>query len=219
VKAELERWEPRDEVIDSLVGLDGRELLKQDMAQHGSERHGREETWIGTSHGFYGSSYRSFRAYDQALQIPRNGKVVDLGAGPFRAAVYYGTERRDVEVVGYELLESRVQAGKNIVRSLGTEDRARIFQKDLSKPDLQLETADGYILMNPFPASTAEKIFRDLKRVAEESRKPFRVLIFNMAQDTLRVAQRQAWLRLVETRRSGEAKYGFVVYEVVPSRL
>lgn len=208
-----------DEYIDSLVGLNSKELQEQDLRVHGNENHGKEATWMKSGHDFYGSSYNSFPVYDAALKIPPGGKVVDLGAGPFRAGVSFGALRPDVNVVGYELFQTRVDAGNKVIANLGIGDKARMYQKNLSEPNLQLETADGYILMNPFPRDTSKNIFSDLKRVATESNKPFRVLIFSSAHETIEVAKTQSWLKPVTDEPQGRARYGYHVFEAKPAKV
>lgn len=205
--------------IDELVGLDDQALRDEDHARHGNEKHGDERTWMHSGHNFYSSSYGSFGVYDKYLNIPPGGKVCDLGAGPFKAAVWYHAMRPDVEVVGYELFQSRVDAGRRVVERMGAGDKARIFQKNLSEPKLNLETADAYILMNPFPGDTSMNIFKNLKEIAKKDKKKFRVLIFSSAYDTIAAAAKERWLTDLGHHREADSRYGFQLYEVDPAKL
>lgn len=205
-----------DSQIDDLIGLDAFALKTEDALW---EHHTKGEmAWINSTHGFYSSSYRSFPVYVDALDVPSHGTVAELGAGPFRAVIPLGVVRNDLKIVGYELVPSRVAAGQRIIDHFEIGDRAQIIEKNLSDPELNLVLADGYILMNPFPQRTSENIFQNLRRVAQRSEKKFRVLIYEHADDTLRVARQQTWLRMLGSwPKTSENKYGFSVFEVRPS--
>lgn len=211
--------------VDALLRLDGNDLIQSDYAELISMSKNpsinNEALWIGNSHQSYGSTYIDFKAYDQSMKTPKGGTVVDLGAGPFRAAVYYGIERPDVKIHGYEFFHSRVAAGQRVIEKLGIEENASIVQKDLSELDLKLIPANGYILMNPFPTSTSKNIFRAIKEaITPDGPANAKILIYNQARQTLQVARETPWLEYKETKPGfSGTKYGWQLFQVVEHQI
>jgi len=213
VRRAAERFWPHERRLDELMKLNELLLTIQDRAAANQLAQPQDVTYVGSPHSYYASSYSSFESYDRALAIPDGGTVVELGAGPLRGALYYAIKRPGVKLIGYELVASRVEAGRQAIRQLGTQLDHSIEQADLSRPDVPIADADGYILMHPFSYPTTENILAQLREKAERKNRTFRLVIFEYADVTRKVAQRQKWLKCEGhwAPRTG-LKYGFSVF-------
>ncbi len=218
LKRFLERGDIAESRMDRLTGLDD-ERIRDDDLKHAPRKPMKDEkVYLSDGHSFYGSGYGGFSAYEATLNIPKGGTVCDLGAGPFLAAANYGALRPDVTVVGYELLPARVQAGRALVETLGLKDRARLHEANLSDPNLQLELADGYVLMNPFPKKASTNLVRMLKEAVQRKGTPVRVVVYDQAQETLSLMRLdpKAFRKIAYTPVGENSKYGFYTFELSP---
>jgi SAM-dependent methyltransferase len=61
-----------------------------------------------------------------AALLPRSGLVLDLGCGSGRSAVHLAMRRPDARILGVDLSEPMVRAGRHLVRSAGLEGRVEL---------------------------------------------------------------------------------------------
>ena len=100
---------------------------------------------------------------------PRPGAtVLDLGSGYGRVGFVIGYLRPDIEFIGYEYVDHRVQNSKAVATGAGF-SRVEFFTQDLSARDFKIPEADVYYMYDPFSRDTYGYVLDQLLELGDLS--------------------------------------------------
>jgi Methyltransferase domain len=112
------------------------------------------------------TSYSSLLTTLQALSLPSKATMVDLGSGFGRIGFTLGCLRPDVQFVGYEYVDHRVQMSKDVAMKMGLTN-VQFFTQDLSDRDFKIPVADVYYMFDPFNRETYAYVLDQLIEIGK----------------------------------------------------
>lgn len=122
---------------------------------------------------WYGLEIQSLQTpYSEIVEMidfvkPKCGdKWVDLGAGYGRMGLTLGIVRPDVEFVGYEYVQDRVNEGNRLFKEWNL-SKVTMKQADISKDEFNLESADLYFLYDFGSKEDVDKVLEKLRVQAQ----------------------------------------------------
>lgn len=135
--------------------------------------YGNERIFEGSGIGVQ-SSYSTILLALQYLNLPQGTRFVDLGAGFGRVGFTIGLLRPDIEFIGYEIVEARVNVVNQSSKTFGLDRHVKFYTQDLSAKDFQIPEADVYYLFDPFSEETYKYVLGQLNALAQ--RKKIRIV-------------------------------------------
>lgn len=148
------------EAVDQLVGLRTQETeasVKQKRKPPG------QETWQDFPPSVFLTPYTECRRIVELLKLPKEGLIVDLGAGYARMGFVVGRHYRDILYLGYELVSERVEAANRALAGFAY-DNVQLVCKDIAASNFSPPPADCYFIYDFGSREAIEKILEDLKQ-------------------------------------------------------
>lgn len=97
-------------------------------------------------------------------------RFIDLGSGYGRVGLTIGLLRPDVQFIGYEFVESRVDIAKLSVKNLGLDKHVQFMTQDLSVKNFKIPEADFYYLFDPFTDDTYSHVLAQLIEIGRQKK-------------------------------------------------
>lgn len=107
------------------------------------------------------------------LNFKPNMKLIDLGSGHGDPALVFGSLNPELEVVGYDIVEAKVNGARKSAKKLGLKN-VSFIQENLA--EIQLPFADYYYLFNPVNESIVTRLAKQIKSMSKK--KNIKVIIF-----------------------------------------
>lgn len=153
-----------EDLLDAFFSLDI-ELMDAEIARAISpdarvtsaqirDKYGEEEIWHSPRAGQQTSWSATIDIINQMNPLPGE-LVVDIGSGVGRLGLMLGLLRPEVEFVGMELVEARVDAAHEAAVESGFKN-VEFEQANLADPKVDLPVADYFYMFNPFTPKTAD---------------------------------------------------------------
>lgn len=99
---------------------------------------------------------------------PQSGtRFVDLGSGYGRVGLVLGLLRSDVQFVGYEFVEDRVQIANDSVAHFTLDQHVYFYTQDLSAPDFKIPEAEFYYIFDSFTDETYKYVIDQLVQISQ----------------------------------------------------
>jgi len=108
------------------------------------------------------SSYATLLTAISNLNLAQGCRFIDLGSGYGRVGLVIGLMRPDVDFIGYEFVEHRVDIANSSSEKLGLSEHVHFYTQDLSLKDFQIPEADIYYLYDPFSKETYDHVLSQL---------------------------------------------------------
>jgi hypothetical protein len=133
----------------------------------------KDSLFIPGQEFWYGLEIQSLQTpYSEVVEMinflkPQAGDCwLDLGAGYGRMGITLGFLRPDVQFIGYEFVQARVEEGNRIFSEWDLSS-AQMKQADISKDDFQLDRANLYFLYDFGSKDDIYKVLEKLRLVAK----------------------------------------------------
>jgi hypothetical protein len=114
------------------------------------------------------SSYTTLLALIQQISPAQGASFIVLGSGYGRAGLVVGLLRPDMEFIGYEYVEHRIEVSVRAAQRAGLSNRVKFYSQDLADPDFVIPVADIYYLFDPFTEDTYTHVFTQLKDIGRK---------------------------------------------------
>lgn len=172
--------------MDELFNLNYRadEGMKQDLENS-------ERLYEGAGVGVQ-SGYSTVLTALEKLQPSAGSRFIDLGSGYGRVGLVVGLMRPDLNFIGYEFVQHRVDIANTSTQNLGLEDRVHFVTQDLSHRDFQIPEAEIYYMYDPFSEDTYGHVLSQLIEISR-TRAITIVTKGNARQWLVKVARRENW--------------------------
>ncbi len=145
-----------DDILDIKYDLDANMI---------SDPNQKERLYEGAGLGVQTSYSSILLALERAN--PANGaRIVDLGSGYGRVGFVLGLLRPDVDFIGYEYVEHRVENSKGVAKRAGLQ-RTTFVTQDLARRDFKIPVADIYYMYDPFSPETYGTVLDQLIEVGK----------------------------------------------------
>jgi hypothetical protein len=158
--------------VDAWLGLETEKIEKEIQSKRFEDEMGvaiknHEQLWVGLPTEALLTPYTEIRRILDLLKPKPNTRLIDLGSGYGRIGFVIGRHYSEVDFVGYEYVQKRVEESK---RCLARWNYARVAVEavDLAEPDFMPAPADFYFLYDFGSKRTIEKVLQDLRSVARE---------------------------------------------------
>jgi hypothetical protein len=116
------------------------------------------------------SSYSTALVALRYLNPAKGSRFVDLGSGYGRIGLVVGLMRPDINFVGYEHVNHRVDIAASASLNLGMSQHVRFSNQDLSSADFQIPIAETYYIYDSFSDSTYQHILPQLAQIARQKK-------------------------------------------------
>jgi hypothetical protein len=126
------------------------------------------------------------------LKLPHGARFIDLGSGYGRVGLVVGLMRPDIDFIGYEFVQHRVDIAATSSENLGLQEHVHFHTQDLSLKEFQIPNAEIYYMYDPFSEETYSHV---LSQLIEISRHQKIVIVTkgNARGWLLEVARREGW--------------------------
>ncbi|WP_413288668.1 SAM-dependent methyltransferase [Bdellovibrio sp. HCB337] len=108
------------------------------------------------------SSYSTILAAIHNTNPAQGARIIDLGSGYGRVGLVVGLLRPDIDFIGYEFVDHRVQIAQTSGERLGLEKHVHFLTQDLSDKKFQIPEADIYYMYDPFSEETYSHVLSQL---------------------------------------------------------
>ena len=125
-----------------------------------------QEFWYGLEIQSLQTPYSEIIEMIDYLKPVKDQTWLDLGAGYGRMGLTLGFLKPEVNFIGYEYVQARVDEGNRLF-ALWNLTRAKMKQADISKDDFELESADLYFLYDFGSKDDIYKVFEKLRLLAQ----------------------------------------------------
>ncbi|MBC7458145.1 MAG: SAM-dependent methyltransferase, partial [Bdellovibrionaceae bacterium] len=125
----------------------------------------KERLYEGAGVGVQSSYVTTLMAL-RYLNPAKNSRFVDLGSGYGRVGLVVGLMRPDIDFIGYEFVEGRVNIANNTSKNLGIDQHVHFHTQDLSAQDFQIPPADAYYIFDSFSDETYKHVLARLQEIA-----------------------------------------------------
>jgi len=112
------------------------------------------------------SSYLTALMALRYLNPAKNSRFVDLGSGYGRVGLVIGLMRPDIDFIGYEFMEGRVNVATSTCSNLGMEQHVHFHTQDLSSKDFKIPAAEAYYIFDSFSDETYKHVLERLQEIA-----------------------------------------------------
>lgn len=133
--------------------------MKTDLAN-------KERLYEGAGVGVQ-SGYSTVLTALRCLQPPPGSRFIDLGSGYGRVGFVVGLLRPDMDFIGYEFVQHRVDIASATSNNLGMNHHVHFYTQDLSLKDFQIPEADIYYLYDPFSEETYGHVLSQLVEISQ----------------------------------------------------
>ncbi len=123
------------------------------------------EYWSGLAVQTLQTPYTEIREMIERIMPQKNETIVDLGSGYGRMGHVIGRHYQDVQFVGYEYVEERVQESQRCLQ-IHYYPNVKIERADLSLPEFTPITANYYFMYDFGSRPAIEKTLLDLQKIA-----------------------------------------------------
>jgi tRNA G46 methylase TrmB len=122
----------------------------------------------------------------------RGSRFIDLGSGYGRLGLMVGLLRPDIDFIGYEFVQHRVDIAMEAVKNLEMTGHVSFRTQDLSLKEFQIPDAEIYYLYDPFSESTYRHVINQLVSISH--RQPITIATKGNARGwLLEVSQAEGW--------------------------
>jgi SAM-dependent methyltransferase len=180
--------------LDEILGI--RYELDRDMP---SDPKQKERLYEGAGIGVQTSYSSILLALDRAKPA-QGARILDLGSGYGRVGFVLGLLRPDVDFIGYEYVEHRVEDSQAVANRAGL-PRTKFVTQDLARHDFKIPEADVYYLYDPFSRETYGSVLNQLIEIGE--RVPITIITKGRANSWVREALENRGWSIDETCDSG----------------
>nr|HPI39860.1 SAM-dependent methyltransferase [Pseudobdellovibrionaceae bacterium] len=109
-----------------------------------------------------------------------------------RLGFVVGLMRPDVDFIGYEFVQHRVDGATAMVKNFSIEKHVHFYTQDLSSREFQIPDAEIYYMYDPFSHETYEYILSQLIKISHR-RKIIIATKGNARQPLMEVSARLGW--------------------------
>ncbi len=140
-------------------------------ADHGmkTDLNNTERLYEGAGVGVQ-SGYSTVLTALRYLNPQQNARLIDLGSGYGRVGLVIGLLRPDVDFIGYEYVQHRVDISNSTSHNLSIENHVRFLTQDLSLKDFEIPEADIYYLYDPFSEETYKHVLSQLINISRHKK-------------------------------------------------
>ncbi len=125
---------------------------------------------------------------------PKSGtRFVDLGSGYGRVGLVLGLLRSDVQFIGYEFVEDRVQMANDSAVRFSLDKHVHFYTQDLSAPDFKIPEAGFYYIFDSFTDETYRYVIDQLIQIG----KNLKIKVITKGNARLWL-QNSSWLKIHE---------------------
>ncbi|WP_408096024.1 methyltransferase [Peredibacter sp. HCB2-198] len=136
-----------------------------DQNNLGHVLHGGHQTWVGLDPQTLNTPYSELKLLCDVLKPKSDELMVDLGAGYGRLGVVLAHLYPEVQFLGYELVEERVQEGNRIFEKLGYE-KGKLMTADLTH-NFKLPVAQYYFIYDYGKVAHIRQTLKELEALAD----------------------------------------------------
>lgn len=153
-------------LVDAHLGFRTEEIEKKLVKDWGPKTLESDvQAWVGLPVQAMQTPYTEIRQILDLLSPPKDSTVVDLGCAYGRMALVVGQHYPDVNFIGYELIDERVQEGNRVLAPFNFR-RCHLETADLSNVNFCPPLADFYFIFDFGSRPAIEKILNDLKKLS-----------------------------------------------------
>ncbi|WP_412469632.1 MULTISPECIES: hypothetical protein [unclassified Halobacteriovorax] len=116
------------------------------------------------------SGYSTILLALEGIDASAGDTVVDLGSGYGRVGLVCSLLRPDLEFVGYEYVNHRVEVSNNACHNLGLDESLTFKVQDLSLKSFSIPKADIYYLYDPFSKETYDYVLNQILEISYEKK-------------------------------------------------
>jgi hypothetical protein len=138
------------------------------------------------------SGYSTILLAFEALNLKKGQIFIDLGSGYGRVPLVGALLRPDVNFIGYEYVDHRVESGNSASQKFGLEESLKFIAQDLSLDSFKVPVADIYYLYDPFSKETYEYVLNQIVDISK-NRKIKIVTKGNAREWLMEIAQTNRW--------------------------
>ncbi|MBL7546173.1 MAG: hypothetical protein JNL11_20300 [Bdellovibrionaceae bacterium] len=163
-------------IIDDRLGLQCEKIESEINSELNKDKLGPslgQNFWYGLDIQSLQTPYSEIVEMIHFIKPKSDDTWIDLGAGYGRMGITLGLIAPDVNFIGYEYVQPRVDEGNRVLQQLSF-TQAQIKHMDISKEDFQLPQAQLYFLYDFGSREDVYKIFEKLK--SEAKNKPIQVV-------------------------------------------
>lgn len=128
---------------------------------------GTERLYEGAGVGVQ-SGYSTVLNALRNLNLSSGARFVDLGSGYGRVGLVVGLMRPDIEFIGYEFVQHRVDIASACSSNLKLSDHVHFYTQDLSLKDFHIPEAEVYYMYDPFSQETYGHVLSQLVEISRE---------------------------------------------------
>lgn len=138
------------------------------------------------------SGYSTVLTALEKLYPSVGSRFIDLGSGYGRVGLVVGLMRPDLDFIGYEFVQHRVDIANTSTQNLGLENHVHFLTQDLSLKEFQIPEAEVYYMYDPFSEETYGHVLSQLIMISRR-RKITIVTKGNARKWLIEVARRENW--------------------------
>ncbi|WP_347356947.1 SAM-dependent methyltransferase [Bdellovibrio sp.] len=138
------------------------------------------------------SSYSTLLTALREINPSEGCRFIDLGSGYGRVGLVIGFLRPDIDFVGYEYVQHRVDISNTSTAKFGLESNVHFYTQDLAEKSFKIPEAEVYYLYDPFSKETYLHVLNQLIEFSRHRR----IVIVTKGNARLwlqEVAEREAW--------------------------
>jgi Putative methyltransferase len=126
----------------------------------------KERLYEGAGLGVQSSYVTTLMAL-RYLNPSKNSRFVDLGSGYGRVGLVVGLLRPDIDFIGYEYVEGRVDIANKTCANLSIDQHVHFHTQDLAAQNFQIPPADAYYIFDSFSDETYAHVLARLQEIAQ----------------------------------------------------
>lgn len=146
------------DILDQIFEL--KYILNEDALSTKTER-----LYAGAGLGVQ-SSYATMLTALRYLNPAKGSRFIDLGSGYGRVGLVVGLMRPDIDFIGYEFVEDRVNIANHASANLALNQHVRFHTQDLSEKSFKIPIADTYYIFDSFTDESYLYILEQLEAIA-----------------------------------------------------
>lgn len=116
------------------------------------------------------SSYSTLLTALREINPSEGCRFIDLGSGYGRVGLVIGFLRPDIDFIGYEYVQHRVDISNVSTAKFGLEKSVHFFTQDLAEKDFKIPEAEVYYLYDPFSKETYLHVLNQLVEFSHHRR-------------------------------------------------
>lgn len=138
------------------------------------------------------SGYSTILVAIQQLNILPNTRFIDLGSGYGRMGLILGLVRPDIQFIGYEYVEHRVDISRAAAEKFEIQDQVQFLTQDLSDKEFNIPNAEIYYMYDPFTEDTYRHVLSQLISISHKQKISIATK-GNARSWLLEISQKQGW--------------------------